>query len=116
LLDHHGIANRMIQKVSMGRPHVVDAIKNGEVQLIINTGTGDTPRRDGYQIRRAAIKYGIPYTTTLAGAKALCRGIGALKDNNYSVQALQEYHSKLLFGKHSELKKTGDEGRETYVR
>jgi carbamoyl-phosphate synthase large subunit len=116
LLDHHGIANQMIQKVSMGRPHVVDAIKNGEIQLIINTGTGDTPRQDGYRIRRAAIKYGIPYTTTLAGAKALCRGISALKGNNYTVKALQEYHTAPAPGTDSDGYRTGDEGRETYAR
>jgi len=91
-LNDRGIPSRVIHKVSMGRPHVVDAIKNGEVQLIINTGTGTTPRRDGYQIRRAAIKYDIPYTTTLAGAVAICKGIAALKQKRYSVRALQDYH------------------------
>ena len=75
----------------MGRPHVVDAIKNGKVQLVINTGTGDTPRRDGYMIRRAAIKYSIPYTTTLAGAMAMSKGIAALKQKMFSVKALQDY-------------------------
>jgi len=92
LLTDRGIPSRVVHKVSMGRPHVVDAIKNGEVQLIINTGTGTTPRRDGYQIRRAAIKYDIPYTTTLAGALAICKGVAALKQKRYSVRSLQEYH------------------------
>jgi carbamoyl-phosphate synthase large subunit len=92
LLNDRGISSRVIQKVSTGRPHVVDAIKNGEVQLIINTGTGTTPARDGYQIRRAAIKYDVPYTTTLAGALAICKGMAALKQRPYSVRALQDYH------------------------
>ncbi|HHP7233892.1 MAG TPA: carbamoyl-phosphate synthase large subunit [Desulfobacterales bacterium] len=92
LLNDQGISSRVIQKVSTGRPHVVDAIKNGEVQLIINTGTGTTPARDGYQIRRAAIKYDVPYTTTLAGALAICKGMAALKQRPYSVRALQDYH------------------------
>ena len=92
LLTDNNIPTGVIKKVSLGRPHVVDAIKNGEVQLVINTGTGDTPRQDGYMIRRAAIKFGIPYTTTLAGARAMCRGLAALKEQNYTVKALQDYH------------------------
>jgi carbamoyl-phosphate synthase large subunit len=74
---------------------VVDAIKNGDVQLIINTGKGDTPHRDGYWIRRAAIKYNIPYATTIAGALAMCKGIAAVKQRKYSVKALQMYHEQL---------------------
>jgi carbamoyl-phosphate synthase large subunit len=92
LLAEHDIPTTTVKKVSMGRPHVVDAIKNGKVQLVINTGTGDTPRRDGYMIRRAAIKYDIPYATTIAGAMAMCRGITALKERKASVTALQDYH------------------------
>ncbi|MEJ2476451.1 MAG: carbamoyl-phosphate synthase large subunit [Desulfobacterales bacterium] len=92
LLTDNNIPNEIVKKVSMGRPHVVDAIKNDEVQLVINTGSGETPRQDGYMIRRAAIKFGIPYTTTLAGASAICRGIAALKECRYRVQALQDYH------------------------
>ncbi len=65
-LSEKGIANTAVNKVSMGRPHVVDAIKNSEIQLIINTGTGDAPRQDGYAIRRAALKFDIPYVTTIA--------------------------------------------------
>jgi carbamoyl-phosphate synthase large subunit len=92
LLTANNIPNEIVKKVSMGRPHVVDAIKNDEVQLVINTGSGETPRQDGYMIRRAAIKFGIPYATTLAGASAICRGIAALKECRYRVQALQDYH------------------------
>ena len=92
LLTAGHIPNTTVKKVSMGRPHVVDAIKNGEIQLVINTGRGDTPRRDGYQIRRAAIKYDIPYTTTVSGAKAISRGIAALKQKRHGVKALQDFH------------------------
>ena len=91
-LKNHGIENKMINKVSAGRPHVVDAIKNGEIQLVINTGMGKYPKRDGYTIRHAAIKYNIPYATTAAGAMAMCRGITALKEKKLSVKALQEYY------------------------
>jgi len=92
-LDQHGIPNKTINKVSLGRPHVVDAIKNGQIQLVINTGTGDEPRRDGYYIRRASLKFNIPYATTLSGAMAMCRGIKAFKEKTLSVKPIQDYHS-----------------------
>jgi carbamoyl-phosphate synthase large subunit len=84
----------VINKVSLGRPHAVDAIKNKEIQLIINTGPGIEGRNDGYAIRRAAIKYGIPYTTTLAGAMAICKGIKALRESKLCVKTIQEYHKR----------------------
>ncbi|MDD3992774.1 MAG: carbamoyl-phosphate synthase large subunit, partial [Desulfobacteraceae bacterium] len=92
-LTANGIANRPINKVSSGRPHVVDAIKNQEIQLVINTGGGrrEDTQRDGFEIRRATIKYRVPYATTLAGAKAMARGIAALKQQTLGVRALQEY-------------------------
>ena len=91
-LGRHGVSNKMINKVSFGRPHVVDAIKNKEVQLVINTGSGGETRRDGYEIRRAAIKYGLPYATTIAGAVAMCRGVSAIKKRKMSVKTIQEYN------------------------
>jgi carbamoyl-phosphate synthase large subunit len=92
-LESQGIPNSVINKVSLGRPHVVDSIKNGKIQFVINTGLGDTPRRDGYLIRRAAIQFNIPYTTTIAGAMAMCKGISALKEQRLSVKPIQEYHA-----------------------
>ncbi|HAY39329.1 MAG TPA: carbamoyl-phosphate synthase large subunit, partial [Desulfobacteraceae bacterium] len=92
-LKHRGIANKLVNKVSIGRPHVVDAIKNKEIQLIINTPSGGETKRDGYVIRRAAIKFNIPYTTTIAGAIAMCKGIAALKKKRLSVKTIQEYNS-----------------------
>ncbi|MCP4352198.1 MAG: carbamoyl-phosphate synthase large subunit [Desulfobacterales bacterium] len=91
-LKDRGIPSIMVKKVSEGRPHVVDAIKNREIQLVINTGPGHKARRDGYIIRRAAIKFGIPYTTTIAGAKAISKGITALKEKKLSVKTIQEYN------------------------
>jgi carbamoyl-phosphate synthase large subunit len=91
-LESQGIPNSVINKVSLGRPHVVDSIKNGKIQFVINTGLGDTPRRDGYLIRRAAVQFNIPYTTTIAGAMAMCKGISALKEQRLSVKPIQEYH------------------------
>ncbi|MCK4467205.1 MAG: carbamoyl-phosphate synthase large subunit, partial [Desulfobacterales bacterium] len=91
-LDKHGISNKMINKFSLGRPHVVDAIKNKEIQLVINTGSGGETRHDGYDIRRAVIKYGVPYATTIAGAMAMCRGVSAIKNRKISVKTIQEYN------------------------
>ena len=91
-LKHCDVPSETINKVSLGRPHVVDAIKNGEVQLIINTGLGSATKRDGYEIRRAAIKFDIPYATTLAGAMAMSKGITALKQQTLSVKTIQEFN------------------------
>jgi len=92
MLSENGVSNTLIKKVSAGRPHVADAVKNGEIQLIVNTGSGGETKRDGYEIRRAAIKYNIPYVTTIAGAMAVGKGIKALKEETLSVKTLQEYH------------------------
>ncbi len=95
-LKANGIANRRINKVSIGRPHVVDAIKNKEIQLVINTGPGFETLQDGYMIRRAAIKFGIPYTTTISGAIAISQGIASLKEKTLSVKSVQEYNTDSL--------------------
>ncbi|MFZ2633940.1 MAG: carbamoyl-phosphate synthase large subunit [Desulfosalsimonadaceae bacterium] len=87
-----GIHSQTVNKVSAGRPHVVDAIMNREIQLVINTGSGDRTRQDGYLIRRAAIKYNVPYATTIAGAKAMCTGISAVRKKALTVQPIQHYH------------------------
>lgn len=94
-LNKHDVANEQILKVSIGRPNVVDAIKNRQIQLIINTGTGGETKRDGYLIRRAAIKYRIPYATTTAGAMAMCRGIEACLGKALSVKTIQEFNSEI---------------------
>ncbi|OQX27402.1 MAG: carbamoyl phosphate synthase large subunit [Desulfobacteraceae bacterium IS3] len=92
-LKNHGIPNQRINKVSQGRPNVADAIKNGEIQLVINTALGNETKRDGYMIRRTALKYNIPYATTLAAGMAICKGIAALKKKKLSVKAIQEYNN-----------------------
>ncbi|UCD31179.1 MAG: carbamoyl-phosphate synthase large subunit [Desulfobacterales bacterium] len=91
-LNSHNISNKMINKLSVGRPHVIDAIMNQEIQLVINTGSGGETKRDGYEIRRAALKFNIPYTTTIAAAMAICKGIAALKKKKLSVKPIQEYN------------------------
>lgn len=91
-LSENGISAKTIRKVSEGRPHAVDAIKNGEVALLINTSTGSRAARDGYAIRRAALRHGVPYVTTVAGALATCAGIEAVKKKALDVRALQDYY------------------------
>ena len=94
-LQQKGLSSRFVYKVSTGRPHVVDAIKNRGIQLVINTGSGDETKRDGYEIRRAALKFRMPYATTIAGARAICHGVAALKERRLEVKSLQEYHQTL---------------------
>jgi carbamoyl-phosphate synthase large subunit len=91
-LGDHGIPITPINKLTEGRPHVLDAIKNGAIQLMINTSVGRKSSYDGYNIRRGALIYNIPYTTTLAGAKALSEAIAALKSREWEVTTLQDYY------------------------
>jgi len=93
-LKNHGIETAIIHKVSEGRPHVVDYIKNGNIQMVINTSVGRKSSRDAYHIRRGALTYNILYTTTLAGAKALSEAVKAIIDEDWQVCPLQEYHKK----------------------
>ncbi|MBW2516724.1 MAG: carbamoyl-phosphate synthase large subunit [Deltaproteobacteria bacterium] len=94
-LADHGIPNKAINKVSVGRPHVVDAIKNSEIQLIINTSIGGETRRDGYYIRRNALRYKIPYATTTAGGMAIFKAIETLRQKKMTVKTIQEYNSEI---------------------
>ncbi|WP_320043416.1 carbamoyl-phosphate synthase large subunit [uncultured Desulfobacter sp.] len=93
-LEENKIPSTFVKKVSAGRPHVVDAVKNGEIQLILNTGSSSQTQRDGYEIRRAAIKYKIPYATTTDGARAISLAIQAMKKENLTVKPLQHYHQE----------------------
>jgi len=89
----NGIESEKIFKVGEGRPSVVDAIKNGDIQLVINTPLGSQSRYDEYAIGRAAIQYGVPVITTLSGAQAAIRGIRTFQRGKLSVRSLQEYFS-----------------------
>jgi carbamoyl-phosphate synthase large subunit len=93
-LEENDIPTKIVKKVSAGRPHVVDAVTNNEIQLILNTGASSQTQRDGYEIRRAAIKYKIPYATTTDGARAICSAIEALKKETLSVRTIQDYHQE----------------------
>ena len=83
-----------VNKISEGRPNVVDIIKNRQVNLVINTPSGKTSRADGYHIRRSAVIYNVPIVTTLAAARATVEGIKAQKSKDWSVQSLQEHYKK----------------------
>ena len=90
-LESHGIVCRGVNKVLEGRPHIVDAIKNGEVQLVFNTTEGAKALADSKDIRRTALLHHIPYYTTLAGSIAVTRAIRALKADILKVAPLQSY-------------------------
>jgi carbamoyl-phosphate synthase large subunit len=92
VLEQAGLAVERIFKLQEGRPHAVDRIKNREIQLIINTPSGQAPRADEIRIRTTAVYTNTPIMTTLSGARAAALGIAALKKNGYRVKALQEYH------------------------
>ncbi len=93
-LEENDVPTKRVKKVSAGRPHVVDAVTNNEVQLILNTGASTQTKQDGYDIRRAAIKYRIPYATTTDGTRAICSAIQALKRESLHVKPIQEYHQE----------------------
>jgi carbamoyl-phosphate synthase large subunit len=80
-------------KLSEGRPHVLDMIKNEEIQLIINTPSGKTPRKDEVQIRSLAVARRIPILTTISGVEASIRAMRSLQTKGLTVKTLQEYHA-----------------------
>jgi carbamoyl-phosphate synthase large subunit len=88
-----GVPVETIHKIQEGSPNVVDYIERGEVDLVINSPTGSGARTDGYEIRSAATRNGIPCITTMTGATAAARAIGASQgDGGVSVRSLQELH------------------------
>jgi carbamoyl-phosphate synthase large subunit len=92
VLANNGIDVRFVRKVSEGRPHIVDMIKNGEIQFVINTPGGRNPKNDEILIRSGAVQYKIPYTTTLSGAQAVVNAIESMLKGNLMVKALQDYY------------------------
>jgi carbamoyl-phosphate synthase large subunit len=84
-----------VKKLGYGRPDLVDAIKSGEVNLLVNTPSGRKSSQDSSSIRKAAIKFKIPYITTTAAAIAAAKGIAARKEGNPKVRSLQTYHANI---------------------
>jgi len=91
-LASQGIKSDFILKMHEGRPNIVDAIKNGEIQLVVNTPSGKLSQYDDSYIRKAAIQYKVPYVTTLATALACAKGIDAYRQGKTGVRSLQSYH------------------------
>ncbi|MCK4423718.1 MAG: carbamoyl phosphate synthase large subunit, partial [Candidatus Omnitrophica bacterium] len=94
-LENKGIKSELISKLNGSRPNIVDAIKNNDIQLVINTPLGKTSQDDDSYIRKSAIKHNIPYITTLAAALATAKGIAAFKKEKSQVRSLQEYHADI---------------------
>jgi carbamoyl-phosphate synthase large subunit len=90
-LDQQGVPSAKVNKVLEGRPHIVDAIKNGDVQLVFNTTEGAQALADSRSLRAAALLHKVPYYTTLSGAVAAARGIKAFLEGDLEVRALQSY-------------------------
>ena len=94
-LRDRGVVVETVLKVHEGRPHGVDMILNGEVQLLVNTPLGKHAQVDDERLRQAAIANRVPYTTTLSAANAACEAIAARQSREPSVRALQEWHERL---------------------
>jgi carbamoyl-phosphate synthase large subunit len=105
-LKKSNITVKVLPKIAEGRPNVVDLMKDGKIQLVINTPSGRIPRQDEIKIRSHVILYNIPYTTTISGAQATVNGIEAMIKKDLGVRSIQEYtHIKPKARKHGEIKR-----------
>jgi carbamoyl-phosphate synthase large subunit len=95
VLEKGGVPVKVLMKIAEGRPNVLDLMKDGKIQLVINTPTGRIPREDEIKIRSQVVLYGIPYTTTISGAQATVEGIETLVKKDMKVKSLQQYHKEL---------------------
>ncbi len=93
-LKEHGVDSDTVNKVTEGRPHLVDHIKNGEISLVINTVWGQASQADSASIRREALQRGVPYCTTMPGARAAARAVEAMLKKGLTIRSLQEYHRR----------------------
>ncbi len=94
-LKDSGIDTVPVRKLGYGRPNLVDVIKSGEIQLLVNTPSGKRSAEDNSQVRKAAIRYKIPYITTTAAAIAAAKGIAARREGAPQVKSLQAYHEDI---------------------
>jgi carbamoyl-phosphate synthase large subunit len=95
MLTGRGVGNTRIKKIQEGRPNIADAVKNKEIQLIINTPGDKLSKSDDSYIRITAIQHKIPYITTVAAARASVEAIEAAKDKEIAAKSLQEYHAQI---------------------
>ena len=89
------MTSKPIMKLTEGRPNIEDAIKNGEIQLVINTPKGKLTEVDDSYLRKAAIRHKLAYITTTTAALAATRGIAARREGQNPVKSLQEYHREI---------------------
>jgi carbamoyl-phosphate synthase large subunit len=89
-----GIEVGIVNKVTEGRPHIVDLIKNKEIQFVINTVSGTQAQKDSFSIRQSALQYRVPFTTTLSGANAVVNAVEQLLRGKISIRSLKEYHKQ----------------------
>jgi len=94
-LAEHGVSCERVNKISQGRPHILDKLKDGQVQWIINTSSGTRTTEDSYSIRRAALDYHIPYTTTITGASSMAQAIATLAKQEITVKTVQEFSAAI---------------------
>jgi carbamoyl-phosphate synthase large subunit len=99
VLERHGIRARRVLKVSEGRPHVVDLMVNGEIQLVINTPTGSRAHEDGVAIRRGALEHRVPYVATIPGAFAAAEAISAMLHGALEPRSLQAWQERVGAGR-----------------
>jgi len=99
-ISRMGVPVKGINKIAEGSPHVVDFIRNREVDLVINTPTGSGARSDGYEIRTAAVRQGVPCVTTMTGASAAARAIFAQREQSAEPRSLQELHDRPQGSRH----------------
>jgi len=90
-LAEHGVACARINKISQGRPHILDKIQDNEISWIINTSMGSRTTEDSYTIRRSALDYHLPYSTTITGALSMVKAIETVRKNEIKVKSVQEY-------------------------
>jgi carbamoyl-phosphate synthase large subunit len=90
-LEGEGIAVELVNKVLEGRPHIVDAMKNGDIQLVLNTTDGAQAVADSFTLRRTALTNAVPYYTTVAGSRAAVMAIARLREGSLDVAPLQSY-------------------------
>jgi carbamoyl-phosphate synthase large subunit len=90
-LSRHNVECTMVNKISQGRPHILDKVHDNQIQWIINTSLGSRTTEDSFDIRRSALDYHLPYTTTTSGALSMVQALETVREKEIQVKALQEY-------------------------
>ena len=91
-LKNYSIKIEVVNKVAEGHPHILELIENNKIHLIINTTQDSKSLKDSHSIRSAAIRYKVPYVTTIAAAKLAITGINVMDNEEFNVQSIQEYY------------------------